>query len=291
MTTRSGGRTSRARWLAWLAVAGLTTAALFAPATVSADDHVTITNPEIKNPSCEDLGYSLEFKIDTGDLENKTYTLATPKVTGNWTGQEITLSNVSGDGQTFDWSATIAVWAVLVKAGDDNHALYTYDSPATSDSGLTKGADQQGISHVSFCGNAVVPTPTPTDEPTPTPTEEPTPTPTEEPTPTPTVPPTEEPTPTPTVPPTEEPTPTPTPEGSVAPTESTPPTDAPTATPTGDVGGATGTPATTLPPTDALDGTSSPGESWRLIVLAMAGILAAALLLTPARVVRTADRD
>jgi hypothetical protein len=39
----------------------------------------------------------------------------------------------------------------------------------------------------------------------------------------------------------------------------------------------------TLPPTDSLTGIgqSSSGDSWRLIVLAMAGILAATLLLTP----------
>jgi len=39
----------------------------------------------------------------------------------------------------------------------------------------------------------------------------------------------------------------------------------------------------TLPPTDSLSsGNQGPaGDSWRLIVLAMAGILAATLLLTP----------
>jgi hypothetical protein len=40
----------------------------------------------------------------------------------------------------------------------------------------------------------------------------------------------------------------------------------------------------TLPPTDSLSGGSQApsGESWRLVLLAMAGILAATLLLTPA---------
>jgi hypothetical protein len=40
----------------------------------------------------------------------------------------------------------------------------------------------------------------------------------------------------------------------------------------------------TVPPTDSLSaGTHAPsGDSWRLILLAMAGILAATLLLTPA---------
>jgi cell division septation protein DedD len=56
--------------------------------------------------------------------------------------------------------------------------------------------------------------------------------------------------------------------------------------PEGEVGGATGTPGATLPPTDTIVGTATPsGDSWRLILLAMAGLLAAALLLTPASAV------
>ncbi len=99
--------------------------------------------------------------------------------------------------------------------------------------------------------------PTPTPEPTPTPTPEPTPTPTPEPTPTPT--------------PEPEATPTPTPEATTA--------------PTGDVGGVTGTPRPTLPATDTLDDASVPTQAdhWRMAVLALAGILAALLVLTPTR--------
>jgi hypothetical protein len=58
----------------------------------------------------------------------------------------------------------------------------------------------------------------------------------------------------------------------------------------GGVEGATGTPAvsagTTLPPTDGMGGSSGGlGESWRLVLLAIAGILAVTLLLTPHRVI------
>jgi len=57
--------------------------------------------------------------------------------------------------------------------------------------------------------------------------------------------------------------------------------------PTGGVGPLTGTPKpkATLPPTDAIDGTSSApaGDGWRLALLGMAGMLSAALVLTPAR--------
>ena len=67
----------------------------------------------------------------------------------------------------------------------------------------------------------------------------------------------------------------------------------PTQTPTGGVGGATGTPNITLPPTDSVLGGTTPatGEGWRLILLAMAGLLAATLLLTPARAVVRQERD
>ena len=60
----------------------------------------------------------------------------------------------------------------------------------------------------------------------------------------------------------------------------------PDAQPTGGVGGATGTPSITLPPTDALAGTGTTtptGDGWRLILLAMAALLGSALVLTPAR--------
>jgi hypothetical protein len=91
------------------------------------------------------------------------------------------------------------------------------------------------------------------------------------------------------------PTPTPTPAPTPTPTPAPTPTPTPSATPdpTGSVAAETGTPSVTLPPTDSLSGsTSAPsGDSWRLILLAMAGFLAAALLLTPTHaVVRRKDR-
>ncbi len=99
-------------------------------------------------------------------------------------------------------------------------------------------------------------------------------------------------TPTPTLAPTPTPTLAPTPTPTLAPTP-TPPAP----TPTGGVGGATGTPAPaatadpTLPSTSTLDGTGSgpASDGWRLILLALAGVLAAALLLTPARAVVRKD--
>ena len=103
--------------------------------------------------------------------------------------------------------------------------------------------------------------------------------------------PTEAPTATPTDAPTATPTeaPTATPTGSVAPTQ----TINPTATPTGGVEAATATPARTLPATSTLDGSGNGplNDGWRVVLLALAGVLAAALLLTPATaMVRKDDR-
>lgn len=255
-------RSRLGRRLAWLAVLSLTLTALLLPAASLVSAATTVTNPT-GNPTCADLGYTLSFKIDTGDLANTTYADGDPDVETNWDGQEITISGLSTDGQTFDWDSTLPVSAVLVKAGESNNQLYTYVPPVTSDENLTHGAGQQGISHLLFCGNVPAPTPTPTEGPTATPTEAPTPTPTEGPTAT--------------------------------------PTEAPTATPTGGVGGATGTPpgggaggATanpTLPTTSTLDqtGSGATGDGWRIILLALAGLLAAALLLTPAGAVIRKD--
>jgi hypothetical protein len=249
-------RTPLGRRLAWLVALGLTITSLAAP-SASVLAATTITNPP-GNPTCADLGYSLSFKIDTGDLANTTYADGDPDVVTNWAGQEITISGLSGDGQTFDWDSTLPVSAVLVKAGTNNNALYTYNPPVTSDENLTHGPDQQGISHLLFCGTTTAPTPTPTTAPTPTPTTAPTPTPTL--------------------------APTPTPTGGVGGATGTP-------APTGGVGGATSDP--TLPSTSTIDQTGSgpTGDGWRLILLAMAGLLAVALLLTPARAVIRKDDD
>jgi hypothetical protein len=56
------------------------------------------------------------------------------------------------------------------------------------------------------------------------------------------------------------------------------------------VGGETGTPVVTLPPTDtAAPGSTPASDTWRMILLALGALIATALLLTPAR--STVRRD
>jgi hypothetical protein len=50
------------------------------------------------------------------------------------------------------------------------------------------------------------------------------------------------------------------------------------------VGGGTGTPTITLPPTDTFAGPAAPAnESWRIMLVVLAGILASVLIMTPSR--------
>ncbi len=70
---------------------------------------------------------------------------------------------------------------------------------------------------------------------------------------------------------------------------SAPPSQEVSAPPSGDGGvlGETATPKVTLPPTDALGGTSGPSsDSWRMLLIAMAGLLATILVVTPSRSAR-----
>ena len=79
--------------------------------------------------------------------------------------------------------------------------------------------------------------------------------------------------------------PTPTPSGDVAPTQGTGPTPTPSEAPVGNVGGATGRPRATLPPTDGLTttGPSAAGDSTRLVLVFLAAALGGFALATPTR--------
>jgi hypothetical protein len=103
------------------------------------------------NPSCATLnsGWS-ELKVDQLP-QNKTYSNADLSVT---------ISNVTGN-ESFDWSATHTIDAVIVKSGEGS-LVYTYAPEASSDT-LVSGPAGFDISHVSFCydeGDYTPPPPT-----------------------------------------------------------------------------------------------------------------------------------
>jgi hypothetical protein len=98
------------------------------------------------NRSCGQLGYEHEFKIN-GVPANTVYPITVEDVDGT-----ITITN--GTNVSFDFTSTIPVEAVFVKAGSGGY-LYAYEPPVLADTGLISpdndGGNQATISHVSFC--------------------------------------------------------------------------------------------------------------------------------------------
>jgi LPXTG-motif cell wall-anchored protein len=115
------------------------------PGSAGAEEHEAPQTPTSSvvagNPTCGALGgYEFEFKIDEEDPDG---TYVDPV-----TGIEVTVTIVHDDPMTIDFTSSIAVSAVFVKAGPGG-ILYTYDPPVTEGSGLESPKDS--ISHISFC--------------------------------------------------------------------------------------------------------------------------------------------
>jgi uncharacterized repeat protein (TIGR01451 family) len=139
-TNHSGGLTA-AGLIAVTAATLLTMAWAIFP-TPAAATHVS---PQFKagNPSCEDLGYDFGFKIE-------------PVTGGEHSGGLGSVTLTLGSGNTFSWTSTFGIDAVIVKGGP-NANLYAYDPPseAFSDSGLhapdSPSGGFAGLSHLEFC--------------------------------------------------------------------------------------------------------------------------------------------
>lgn len=121
---------------ACLAVAGLAGAASVAPVLVGG------------NPTCVGLGYDFGFKPQPEPPPSGTYTFPDGVNT-------FTLVTGGGEYQSFDWSSTLGVDAVIVKGGSGAH-LYVYDPPAESfgDTGLLSAPNPGGtaaVSHIEVC--------------------------------------------------------------------------------------------------------------------------------------------
>ena len=98
------------------------------------------------NPTCKDLAATygsgatwFELKLDR--LPNATDGVAD-------TAMSVSITN--GSANSFNWTATRGVDAVLVKAGNGPHNVYLYSPEAAADSGVVT-ADKYAISHITFC--------------------------------------------------------------------------------------------------------------------------------------------
>lgn len=97
------------------------------------------------NPTCKSLGYAEEFKLEPP----ASGTTNVPGV------GDVTVTLQAGN--TFDWTSTFGIDAVLAKGGPNANA-YVYDPPDESlgDTGLSPPINPStgepfGISHISFC--------------------------------------------------------------------------------------------------------------------------------------------
>jgi hypothetical protein len=298
-------RGSAARLIGWVAVGSMLAVAMLGPSAAStlgaSVSPIALPNDVVtdNNPNCDhvDGPYGggqtwLEVKLQDENLGN-VWVLVDDMGTedesdDHWIKVTNYQDSSSGTAGSFDWESNFGIDAVLVKAGNDKHHLYVYAATAgsaewMSDTGLGPQSGQgNGISHINFCYDKE--SPPPSEAPSETPSEEPTETPSE-------APPSE-------APPSEAP-PSEAPPSEAPPSEA-PPSEAPSEAPSaseapiesespsfsGGVGGATGTPSadTTLPPTDGISSPMQPaGDTWRMLLVVMAGLLASVLLLTPSR--------
>lgn len=102
------------------------------------------------NPNCPGQGFGIGFKPQPEPPPAGTYTI--PGTSHTLT---ITYASTSA-GQTFDWTSTLGMDAVIVKGGP-NANLYIYNPPAASlgDTGLhapvNPNGQYAGVSHIEFC--------------------------------------------------------------------------------------------------------------------------------------------
>jgi hypothetical protein len=261
------------RMIGWLAVASMLAVALLGPSAGSALGAsvapIALPNDVItdNNPTCSQTADAygdgqdwIEFKLQEGDLADGTYVVDDMGTVDTADDLWIKISNFtnsdSGTPGSFDWESNFGIDSVLVKAGNDKHNLYVYaptaaSAESTGDTGLGPQAGSgNGISHISFCYDEDNP---PESEP-----------------------PSNPPSDTPSNPPSEEPS-TP-PSGSEEPSQS----EAPSPSFSGGVNPITGAP--TLPPTDGIATAAQPGsDTWRVLLIVMAALLASIMVLTPNR--------
>jgi hypothetical protein len=97
------------------------------------------------NPTCQDLGYAFDFKIEAADIQS-----GTPVVVFG----SNTVTVTTTDGIHFDWSSTFGIDAVLAKGGNGAN-VYAYNPESLGDTNLQPPDNSSGgpaaISHINFC--------------------------------------------------------------------------------------------------------------------------------------------
>lgn len=136
-----------------LAIGTALVAGAFAASSASATvDQEPVPVPG--NPSCEDLGFPNEFKIDAGEgdfPEAGEYQVGDPgtEAKGDTTGFLVEFGYTDDDPLTIEFETAIPVNAVLVKAGPGAN-LFEFDPPTTEGTDLESPKDDS-ISHITFC--------------------------------------------------------------------------------------------------------------------------------------------
>lgn len=126
--------------------AGVSNASTRTTAFSAASSGVTPILDTRTNPTCSDLAnlYGsgatwFELKLDR-----------LPNVTDGEADSAMSITITNGGPNSFNWSATRGVDAVLVKAGKGPHNVYLYSPEAAADTDLVT-TDKFEISHITFC--------------------------------------------------------------------------------------------------------------------------------------------
>ncbi len=147
--SRSAGHNHRTvRRAGWFASGLMVAAATVAPAVSAASVAPQPINSG--NPTCASFAGGAawtQFKLENAQLANGIYSDGTLTVTiANYADSA---SQVPG---SFDWASNLGIDAVVVKAGSTKHNLFVYSPESTGDTALGPQAGKgNGISHISFC--------------------------------------------------------------------------------------------------------------------------------------------
>ena len=236
----------------WLSAAAMLALAALAPGAALAADPITPTIYTSEDHEALAGNHTCgEFEVAFGGGQdwNDSKLDKSPETGDTVVTSAGTITITSAGNDVFSWSSTFGIDAVFVKTGNgqDGINVLYVYAPTAASPEATVGSDLTDQGGGTGISHVSFCWDTGTP-PTPTP---PTPTP-------------------------------PTPTGSELPVTSEQPT------PTGQVGGVIGTPALTPPATDAFDqGGPATGESWRIVLAGLAGLIATLLVFTqPSRTKR-----